>query len=271
MATKKTPSSTPSTANYSLRMIETRRSNSNNPTAPIKTGKGAQIAPPKKSNTAAAAIKASSRKRAPAAERSFNYKNKRQYRTVAGDRLDDKKVKRDNKAILTAQKSALSQLESRFSRSSTNPNPIINDPILTSILGLDRSRKEHDIYLSKMERRFVAALETEYPPLHDFASESRGTTSHWESVWYYTSVDDVRGLQRERPVVVQLDRSKMTVVPANQSIIFYDSEQPEKPVLFVKRGFVQNEDVKTAIGMMTLNAVVNRRGDRVQMLLFQIN
>jgi hypothetical protein len=55
----------------------------------------------------------------------------------------------------------------------------------------------------------------------------------------------------------------MNVVRADQSIIFYDFQNPDKSILFVNRGFVQDEEVRKAIGIMSLTAIIKRRGTRV--------
>ena len=267
MAIKKQTGPSSNLSGHSLRKTEARQANSNHPSTTHATGKRARLSHSKKTPTATA-TKSSCRKRLPVGEREFKYIHQKDYRAAAGDRLDDEKALEDKKAVLAAQKRSLAHLQSLFPPSSSQAEPIIDDPVLTGILGLARSKPEQETYLSKMEQRSIAKLDTDYPEFDAFASESMETTRHWDSTWYYTALADARRKTRERPIVIQLDRSEMTLLPSNQSVIFYDSEQPDKPVLFVKRGFVQDERVRTAIGIMAVTAVIERRSERVPLPLF---
>ena len=209
----------------------------------------------------------------PAAQSPFPFKDQKAYLAWAGNRIDMKRVRRDEKARRKARKTALVELEARPSgvERSLHANCVVDDGLLTETLGLGRSKEEDDIYLSKIERRDITELETIYPHPYKWLSECMAATASWKSVWDYTPIKDIRGKTIDRFPIMQLDRSKMTVVPADQSIIFYDPQSPDKPVLFVKRDFVQDEGVRKAIGIMSLKATVERRSDRVQSLVLSLD
>lgn len=188
----------------------------------------------------------------------------------AGDRIDRQRVKNDEDRDRNARRLALVNLRALPSTNQRNFHMgcIVDDHSLIEALGLGRSKKDHDVYLSGIPRRAIAELKTPYPPVYQYAAEREAAKSHWESFCHYTPVKDIRFRPIDWYPTMQLDLSKMTVVRADESAIFYDPKSPEKTVLLVLRGFVQDEAVRKAIGEMVLKSIIERRSERVRSPLF---
>ncbi|KAF7512761.1 hypothetical protein GJ744_000328 [Endocarpon pusillum] len=202
--------------------------------------------------------------RQPKAEPPFPFSNQPDYLAWAGDRIDHKRVKRDEERERRARKDALEELRARppTNQRSFHMGCVVDDHSLIEVLGLGRSKEARDIYLSSFTRKAIAELKSPYPPMFQYAAESEAAKAHWESVCHYTPVRDIRSKPIDWYPTMRLDLTKMTVVRANESVIFYDPQSPEKPVLLVLRGLVQDEAVRKAIGEMVLKAIVERRRDR---------
>ena len=212
------------------------------------------------------------------AEPPVRYTKQTDYIAAHKHHFDEKRASRDEAADKQAQDNAFREVkarvcnversthdnQSRTSDGSSESGPIINDSTLIHDLGLYCSKEEHDTYLSGLEHKYVELLEEAYPPLDHWASESLDATRYWNERRRYTPLKDGRNLNWIPVPVMQLDRSKMTVVRPDESIIFYDAANPAKPVLCIIRDFVRDEEVVKALGVLSLRATIERRDVRVR-------
>jgi hypothetical protein len=263
MAPSKSPSPTPKPLKSRLRKSVTRKNNSGDASSTKATPRKQAPASSRK-NRAAPSKKNAPRLTASAAKSPFPFTTQKAYIEEFKSRFDRKQVKRDEDEDRKARKVAQKQVETRDCGTECNQQTetIVDDQTLVHVLRLDRSKEDHDTYLSGIEPRYVTELKTFYPPLYEWASESMAATTHWRSVWHYTPLKDVRHKTIDRYPIKQLDLSKMNVVRVDQSFIFYDSKKPNKPVLVVLRDFVEDKEIRKAIGMMSITATIERRSDR---------
>ncbi len=211
-------------------------------------------------------------------ESAVSYQTQADYRKANRHLFDDARVKLDEEADSEAREDAFMELKARgcnvergslVGQGRTSPGSskidfVVDDHVLIRILGLDHSEEELDTHLSSLEHRSIEQLEEAYPPRNEWASESSQATAHWKERWGYTALKDGRGKRWIWPPVMQLHRSKMNVVRADESVIFYNSLRPTDPVLFVKRDFVQDEEVLKALSLLSLRSTIERRDVRVR-------
>ena len=166
MARAKRSSSGNKYSRYSLRKSAIRQAGSQNTSTTNGTGKRRRVLSKKTSSTATAKRSPSRKKYGPSQNPfpfPFPFPSNPLYRTWAGSRLDDRRVRRDNKSARMSRKRTLANLQARFPQRSTDAQPIVDNPTISGILGLDRSKEAKDIYLSNIERKSIAALERDYP------------------------------------------------------------------------------------------------------------
>lgn len=212
------------------------------------------------------------------AEPPVRYIKQTDYIAAHKHHFDEKRASRDEAADKQAQDNAFRDVKTRVcnversthdnhartSDGSSESEPIVNDSTLIHDLGLYRNQEEHTTYLSRLEHKYVEPLEEAYPPLDHWASESLEATRYWNERRRYTPLKDGRELRWIPVPVMQLDRSKMTVVRPDESIIFYDAANPAKPVLCIIRDFVRDEEVVKALGVLSMRATIERRDVRVR-------
>jgi hypothetical protein len=166
---------------------------------------------------------------------------------AALDSAREKKAQREELEVLKARvhnpERSYRFGDQSISDRSSGSDTIIDDDSLIHDLGLKRSEEEYNTYMSRLEHRIIEPLEEAYPLFDNWASESNEATSHWQERWKYTPLQDGRGQKHVQLPVVQLDRSRMTIVGSEKSIIFFDAKNPTKPVLLILRGLVQDEEV----------------------------
>lgn len=251
MARVKKSSSESKTERYNFRKHTIRQADSKSATATNSADNRRRACSKKPSNAAPT-------------RKSYRSSNMGQYRAINASRLDDDRVKLDQATSYSSRRLALADLQNRFPPTSIDAQPVLDDPALCGILGLNRSDQAKDVYLSRIEQKSIAPLGSCYPPMRQYAAESTEAAEYWEARWHYTAVKDSRKPFERRPIML-LDRSKMTIVRRDQSVIFYDPKDPARPVLFVDRDFVQDEEVAATIGIMSLDSTISRRGDRVSL------
>lgn len=212
------------------------------------------------------------------AEPPVRYKKQSDYVAAHKHHFDYKRASLDEAADKQAQDNAFREVKARVcnversthdnqaraSNGSSGSEPIINDPTLIHDLGLYRNQEEHCTYLSRLEHKYVEPLEEAYPPLDHWASENLEATKYWNERRSYTQLKEGRDLRWIPVPVMQLDRSKMTVVRPDESIIFYDAANPAKPVLCIIRDLVRDEEVVKALGVLSMRATRERRDVRVR-------
>jgi hypothetical protein len=207
-----------------------------------------------------------------------SFQDQKDYTAAFRDRFDKPRVRRDDKMLDNAQRQAYEEAKSRLHKTqrsyqvgqrsttkrSSDSNTIIDDPSIIRLLGLNRSEEEYNAYQSTLEHRPIKPLKNAYPPLGEWASESQEATDHWQERWKYTPLKDGRGYRWIPKPVVQLDRSRMTVVRPDERVVFFDPVNPTRPVLVVLRDLVQVEEVLNALSVITLRATCERRCARVR-------
>lgn len=205
------------------------------------------------------------------------YKTQAEYMAAKGDDFDLVRAEGNAKADNDARNHALETLKAQDCKVERNvelrstpegspgANSVVDDPVLLRNLHLDRTDEDHNLYLSKIRNRPIRQCEEPYPPYKEFVSESLESKEYWEKRWKYTPLKDGRGQRWMRLPVTVLDRSKMTVVRANESVIFHEPLNPSRLVLVVLRGVVRDVEVLRALSVLCVRATVERRDIRVRL------
>lgn len=148
---------------------------------------------------------------------------------------------------------------------------IVDDADLIRKLGLGRSNKEREALITAIPHVEVHPLKTPYPPDEAWIAESKNAKEQWMAKWFdedgkAINIADKRTSKKikDREWTTAIDRAKLKVIQANESMIFVNLDLSAPDVLVVLRNFVPDPKIVKYIGDHALKVVLDRKNARVR-------